>query len=92
MICGDEAMAASDRPVHEIRLGRVRAAIWRRTGGQQEAWFTVTISRSYRVDGIWKDTDSFGRDDLPVVAKAADMAYAWIWQFTRPERDHHESR
>ena len=23
---------------------------------------------------------SFGRDDLPLLAKVADMAYAWIWE------------
>jgi hypothetical protein len=28
----------------------------------------------------WKTTDSFGRDDLPVLAKVADQAHTWIFQ------------
>ena len=27
-----------------------------------------------------KTPDSFGRDDLPVIAKVADMAHTWIFQ------------
>ena len=40
----------------------------------------VTISRSYQDGDDWKETISFGRDDLPLVAKAVDMAHTWIFQ------------
>ena len=42
----------------------------------------VTISRLYRDEqqGQWKDSTSFGRDDLPLVAKVADQAHSWIYQ------------
>jgi hypothetical protein len=40
----------------------------------------VTISRSYKDGDDWKETTSFGRDDLPLVAKAVDMAHTWIFQ------------
>ena len=42
-------------------------------------WFNVTMSRLFKDDGKWRDSESFRRDDLPVVAKAVDMAYEWIW-------------
>jgi len=42
-------------------------------------WYSVSISRVYREGDAWKDTTSFGRDDLPLVSKAAEIAYAWIW-------------
>ena len=72
-------MSNGNRPVHEIKLGRIRASIWTNEGDRQAVWFNVSISRVYRDGDEWKTTTSFGRDDLPIVAKVADMAYAWIW-------------
>ena len=68
------------KPTHEIKLGRIRAAIWANQTEDQDVWFNVTASRLYRDNGDWKDTSSFGRDDLPIVTKALDMAYSWIWR------------
>lgn len=66
------------RPVHEIRMGRVRAAIWqnRTDNGIRH---NVTISRLYKEGDDWKDSSSFGRDDLPLVAKVCDQAHSWIF-------------
>jgi hypothetical protein len=73
-------MNSSNRPAHEIRIGHVRASIWANDGGaRQDVWYRVSISRLYRDGDDWKTATSFGRDDLPIVAKAAEMAYAWIW-------------
>ena len=72
-------MSLGNRPVHEIKLGRIRATIWTNRGRDQGTWFNVSISRLYRHGSEWKTTTSFGRDDLPLVSKAAEMAYAWIW-------------
>lgn len=69
---------SKSQPVHEVRLGNVRASIWA-NDGRHGVWFTVSFSRLYRQAGEWESTTSFGRDELPLVAKAADMAYAWIW-------------
>lgn len=68
------------KPAHDIRLGRIRAAIWANENEQGQLWFAVTITRLYKDNGQWKDTSNYGRDDLPIVAKVADMAYAWIWR------------
>ena len=73
-------MSSGNRPVHEIKLGRVRASIWTNVGHLQSVWFNVSISRVYRDGDEWKTTTSFGRDDLPIVAKAAELAYGWIWK------------
>ena len=69
------------RPVHEIRIGRVRAAVWVNET-ENGIRHNVTISRLYRDEqqGQWKDSTSFGRDDLPLVAKVADQAHSWIYQ------------
>ena len=71
--------AANRRPVHEIRLGRIKAAIWQHDTGRG-VLYNVTVTRLYKDDSGWKATDSFGRDDLPVVAKVLDQAHTWIFQ------------
>jgi len=65
------------KPVHEIRLGAIKAAIWANET-QSGVRHNVTLSRLYKDEEEWKSSDSFGRDDLPVVAKVADMAHTWI--------------
>jgi hypothetical protein len=67
-------------PIHEIRLGTIRAAIWANESRPDDVWFAVTLSRLYKDGAAWKDSATFRRDDLPVVAKVMDMAYAWIWE------------
>jgi hypothetical protein len=70
---------AKARPVHEVRLGRIKAAIWENSG-ENGTRYNVTLTRIYKDDEGWKDTGSFGRDDLPLVAKVADLAHSWIFQ------------
>ncbi len=66
------------RPVHEIRMGRIKAAIWENET-QQGTRHNVSFSRLYRDGEQWKDSASFGRDDLPLVRKVADVAHIWIY-------------
>jgi hypothetical protein len=67
------------RPVHEIRLGRIKAAIWENET-QTGIRHNVTITRIYKDGNDWKTSDSFGRDDLPLVAKVSDLAHTWIFE------------
>lgn len=71
---------AKKKPVQELRLGRIRAAIWENetTNGMR---YNATFSRLYLDDdGNWQDTTSFGRDDLPLLCKVADSAHTWIFE------------
>lgn len=79
-------MTSANHPVHEIKLGRIRATVWTNESQRNEAWFSVSISRLYRDGDEWRTTTTFGRDDLPLISKAADMAYAWIWNEKRGNR------
>jgi len=65
-------------PVHEVRLGRIKAAVWENTT-ENGVRHNVTISRLYKDGTQWKDSASFGRDDLPLVIKVADQAHNWIF-------------
>ncbi|HMO63903.1 MAG TPA: hypothetical protein PKE47_01525 [Verrucomicrobiota bacterium] len=65
------------QPAHEVRLGSVKAAVWanQTEGGVR---YNVTFERLYREGETWRSTTSFGRDDLLLVAKVADLAHTWI--------------
>jgi hypothetical protein len=65
------------RPVHEVRLGAIKAAIWRNDTANGPR-HNVTFGRLYREGDQWRSTESFGRDDLLVLAKVADQAHTWI--------------
>jgi len=65
------------RPVHEVRIGSVKAAIWR-NDGSNGPWHGVSFERVYRDGNEWKSSTSFGRDDLLVLAKLADQAHTWV--------------
>lgn len=67
------------KPAHEIRLGRITCAVWENET-EQGTRHNVTFKRLYKADDQWKSTDSFGRDDLHLVAKLADLAETWIYE------------
>ncbi len=67
------------KPVHEIRLGAIKAAIWA-NDTQNGIRHNVTLQRLYKDEDEWKSSDSFGRDDLLLVAKVADLAHSWIFK------------
>ena len=71
------AEAAKVRPVKEVRLGRIRATVWENQA-EGGPWYKVVLTRSYKEGEEWKSTASFGRDDLLLVAKVADLAHTWI--------------
>jgi len=66
------------KPVHEIRRGRIRAAIWENET-QNGTRHNVTFSRLYNDGEQWHDSKSFGRDDLLLLGKVADEAQTWIF-------------
>lgn len=68
------------RPVHEIRFGRIKAAVWENES-QNGTRHNVTLQRLYVDDeGQWQTSTSFGRDDLPLLAKVVDLAHSWIYE------------
>ncbi len=70
-------MKNKPKPIHEVRLGCIKAAVWK---NETEAGvrYNVTFSRLYKDGDQWGSTESFGRDDLLLLAKVADQAHSWI--------------
>jgi hypothetical protein len=72
------------KPIHKVRLGVIIAAVWRNkteTGDH----YNVKLSRIYKDENTWKSTNSFGCDDLLLVAKVADQAHSWIYKQEQEE-------
>jgi hypothetical protein len=60
-------------------MGRIRAAVWENET-QNGTRHNVSFSRLYKDGEEWKDSSSFGRDDLPLLGKVADLAHTWIFE------------
>jgi hypothetical protein len=77
-------MKEKHKPIHEVRLGAIKAAVWK-NDTQNGVRYNTTFSRLYKDGEDWKTTDSFGRDDLLVLAKVADYAHSWIHEQSQEE-------
>ena len=70
------------RPAAELRRGRVKAVVWRNQTAEGGVRYSVNVRRIFKRDGssVWEETDSFSRDDLPVVGQVVHEAWLWIYE------------
>jgi hypothetical protein len=68
-----------NEPVKQFRAGSLGCSIWE-TQHEDKTYYSATVSRAFtRDDGkTWEYSTTFGRDELPAVARLLDMAFAWI--------------
>ena len=79
--------STANKPVEELRMGTIKDAIWQNKS-KNGTRYSVRITRLYKDEDEWKTSDSFGRDELPLVAKVADLAHTWIFRASqRSEND-----
>jgi hypothetical protein len=85
------AATSPKRPVKTFRLGPIKAAVWANEA-DQKTFYNVAITRTYQDEQKqFHDTNSFGRDDLPLVATVADQAHTFIFeQLAAPKSDSRE--
>jgi hypothetical protein len=76
-------MATKNRPVHQIRLGRIKAVIWANDTASGKK-HNVNLTRIYKDGEQWKTSDSLGREDLLLASKALDLAHTWIFEALAP--------
>ena len=82
----NEVMQTKTTPIHEVRIGHIKAAIWKNET-ETGVRYNATFSRIYKDGDSWKSTDSFGRDDLLLLGKVADRAHSWIHEQAQEETD-----
>ena len=67
-------MATKNQPVKEVRLGRIKAVIWKNPGSNGNGpMFNTTLARLYKDPeaDAWKETQSLGREDLLLAARTS---------------------
>ena len=64
-------------PAHKIRISNLQATIWRNSG-DKGSWYSVQLTRGYKTDEGWRETDNLGFDDLLTAAKLLDQAHTWV--------------
>jgi hypothetical protein len=65
------------KPVHKLKDGAIEVAIWRNES-DNGPWYSVTHRRNYKQGDQWKESDSYGQDDLLTLAKLIDLSHTWI--------------
>ncbi len=76
---------SANPPVHEIRMGKIKACVWENQN-DGKTYHNVTVVRLYKDGDDWKESTSFGRDDLLLVAKVADQVHTWIFAAAQEQR------
>jgi len=75
-------------PIERIKCGAITAAIWRKDG-QNGPWYQVDAQRCYKgQDEKFHYTTTFSRDELPVVSKLLDAAFARILRLEAKDREN----
>lgn len=69
----------SSPPIHTIRFGLIKVSIWRNQTKSGQRHSVVPV-RLFKDGDRWRESGRFGRDDLPVLAKAVDQAHTWIFE------------
>ncbi len=80
-------MSNDNKPVHRIRLSAISAAIFKNESDQGHVRYNTQFDRSYKDGEGWKHTQSFGRDDLLLLGKVADLAHSWIFEQQQANRE-----
>ena len=76
---------SNNQPIHKIRHGAVSASIWQQET-EKGPLFNVTFQRSYKDGDDWKNSSSFGRNNLLVVSLIAARAFEWIANQTQSSK------
>ncbi len=70
-------MPNTSKPIQEVRLGCIKAAVWKNET-ENGVRYNVTFCRLYKEGNQWRITESYGRDDLLLLAKVADQTHSWV--------------
>jgi hypothetical protein len=82
----------SKQPVHVIRYGLIKVTIWRNATQRNGVRHTVAPIRLFKDGDTWRESTLFGRDDLPLLAKAIDQAHTWIYTEARAEEPSSDAK
>jgi hypothetical protein len=77
--------AKANKPVKEFRDGPIKVSVWVNEG-EHGPRYSVTCRRRYKDKAAdeWKDSDSYGQDDILALGKLLDLAHTFILTEQQP--------
>lgn len=73
-----EASKMSRPPVHTIRMGMIKACIWKQQTKFGNRYHT-TVCRIFKNGDLWQESTRFSREDIPLVVRVMDLSLDWIY-------------
>jgi hypothetical protein len=70
-------MSENNRPVHQVRIGRIKAAVFE---NGDNAPRKVQFTALYKEGDEWRGSQSFAREDLPLLMKVADQVHSYLYE------------
>lgn len=73
--------ASTTKPVKIFRIRGISASIFAnpvKTNGKDSIFYKVSIQRTYKEDDEFRTTNSFSRDDLPLVWLLTQKAWEFV--------------
>ena len=70
-------MAENNRPVHQVRIGKIKAAVFE---NGDNAPRKVQFTALYKDGDEWRGSSSFAREDLPLLIKVADRVHSYLYE------------
>lgn len=68
----------ANKPAHTVRIGMVSASVFLNEGNDGVKFPSAVIRRSYKTEGGFKDTSSYGSRHLGELAAVIADVRAWI--------------
>ncbi len=69
----------AQKPIARFRAGQVSCALWENeitVGGKRQMVLRATVDRRYKDrDGIWKTSQSFSRNEIPMAVYVLQKAF-----------------
>jgi hypothetical protein len=76
-------MATKNKPVHQVRIGRIKAAVFE---NGDDAPRKVQFQALYKdEEDQWRGSQSFTREDLPLLIKVADRVHSYLYEKNEPD-------
>ncbi len=86
----------NETPIKELKFGPgndyIKAAIWENQTQKGQTYHSVKLSRNYRDDKGWNETQSLYAHHLPLVRLASDKAFEFIHERTAELREKEQGK
>jgi len=86
-------METTQQPMAKFTAGGVSAAIWDNqitVNGKPKTILKASVSRRYKdKNGVWKTTQTFARNEIPLALYCLQKAFEWILEQSNVRSDAH---